>query len=333
MIPNTFIVELKRIKDAILSDNDELIAFKKYVKDISAISPAMFSNQNWPKTWRQEVYSFGEVFEKKDAGPYIYEARFYTEQSTMNEIVSFIYSEIIWNYFERAGEYNREILKKLIDSFPHNPEFHHTYGHFLNENKNREKALFEYQRAINIDPVNITFISSYYACLKDFFEDLINKHSLDQAEQLLDKTFSYLKEKKILDIPRTGRDIQARLASLKDRITDHKAIDKQVIYFQKEIENTIRVEQRRLIETLGIFSAILAFIITNVSIGLSNLGVKEMMFLMFGMALVLLIFAVAISYLFGPKLRHKPKFYHFKRLKFWVLLAIVVALFLLYKLG
>jgi len=273
------------------------------------------------------IAHFAEVFSKYDAGPYILEIKKYLDGLGNNkEIATFIYSEIIWNYFLQDGDYNKDILKNAITAYPHNPEFHNTYAMFLLKNKTYDKAIFEHQRALSIDPFNYNFIECYFVAVKAYFEYMIENRKIDEADKYLSTTLDFIHDKKIDEMPNTGHEIKHRIYMMKDRINDHKAIEKQISFSQREIENTIRIEQRRLIEVLGIFSAVLAFILTNISIALSNLTAKQVLIIMVGMAIILLIFAISISYLFGPRLRYPPSWYFLKRPKFWAIIVLAILL-------
>jgi tetratricopeptide (TPR) repeat protein len=330
----SFIIRLQNISDSIGQGRDETTAFDVYLKDICAISPQSFNLVLWSENWRRTVIEFGQLFEKKDAGPYLIKLQTYVQNpDSVCEIAAFIHSEIIWNYFERSGEYNKDIIKEYINKFPHNPEFHNTYGQFLLANNTYDKAVFEHQRSLNIDNKSFHLIQCYFSAIKQGFEFYIERSKYDEAQKIIDDNIKFIRLKGINTIPLTGQEVMNRIFAMNDRIRDHKTIQQQIEYYKKEISNVVSIEQRRLIEVLGIFSAIIAFILANISIGLSSLNVREMLTLMTGMAIILLIFVISISYLFAPKLRYPPKLYFLKQPKFWTIciLSILLAVLLIYQ--
>jgi hypothetical protein len=331
MLDGPLTQEISRIRDSLASGVDELPSFTRYLAELESLGDFPFTSATWPFAWRRAVMEFAKLFTKMDASSFLLAMTPYTNNVSIRETIAFVYSEILWNYYEQASPYNRDLLKDFIKQFPYNPEFHNTYGLFLLANKNYEKALYEHQRALNIEINNINFLDCYYICVKEFFEHLIENRKIDDAENFVDGTIKYLFEKDLNNVAPHAADVRSRVFFMKDRLKDHKVIANQIVHFQKDIENTIRVEQRRLIEVLGIFSAIIAFILTNISIGITNLPIKEMLVLMFGMAVTLIIFATAISFFFGPRLRYPPKFHFLYRPKFWSLIAMILLLLGLLK--
>lgn len=325
MFKSEMLDELRRIRLAIESQSSGVLEdFKAYLVTLKDLGP--FSLTSWPMNFRQEVYRFGETFAKRDAGEFLREITSAEELYTDGiEIYGFFKSEIVWNFFEQNNEYNRKLLREFTRRFPENPEFHHSYSHFLAKNGSSEQALFEVLTSLKIDPGNFAFINTYAGRLKNHFEQLLSSGKIEAAESFLHEQNNKIHESDSL----RSLDL-SWFRSLRDRLKDYKMMKNRIDFFEKEIESKINREQKRLIEVLGIFAAIISFILTSINIGISGLNIRDMLMLMIGMALILMIFSVSISYLFGAR-RGDDRFFSFMReKKFYSVLLLVIFLFLLF---
>jgi NADH:ubiquinone oxidoreductase subunit 6 (subunit J) len=85
---------------------------------------------------------------------------------------------------------------------------------------------------------------------------------------------------------------------------------------RKELNN----ERRRIIEILGFFSAIVAFILSTVSVA-KNFSFLEATYFIISLGLILILFLIAISVLFSSK-KKKERFYN--KANFWILTISLV---------
>jgi tetratricopeptide (TPR) repeat protein len=325
MIEKKHTDELNRIITSIKAGNGETKAFSDYLTELCAVDDQSYSPKTWPIHWRKSVYSFGSIFTEQDAGPYLKETNQFLDDGGECEIAAFFSSEIIWNYYEEASEYNKTAIKSYIKLFPHNPEFHNNYGLFLAANHNFKKALDEHKVAIRLNDDNGDFIGNYTLAVKQYFEYLLSKNNPDKAEALIKDAIDFVRGTKYSGIGKWEQ--MSRLNSLRDRLNDFQIVLDSVSKFKGDIEAKIRGEQKRLIEVLGIFSAVIAFILTNIAIAMANLTVVEVLSLMFGMSLVLIIFAASISILFSPRRgRHNEYLPFLKDNRFWTILFLVFTL-------
>lgn len=74
---------------------------------------------------------------------------------------------------------------------------------------------------------------------------------------------------------------------------------------------------------LGMFTGILGFIFSSINIALNNLRIQEVMWLMLEMAVIFLVFAISISFVFQ---KDKKEFY--RETKFWILLFLILIIIL-----
>ena len=277
------------------------------------------------------MYDFGKLF-TDDASWVLLLIEQEMDSRGEYEALNFIHSEIIWNYFDNKNDYVKDQIKELIKKYPTNPEFHHAYSHILECNGSFEIAVSEAKHCLSQEKGNYIFLYTYVEKVKKYFDNLLNKENLEDATRLLEKEEEYYKT-----ITPFQKDFVVRInndtmfSSLKDRLKDHVTIASRIKHFSQEMERKINIEQKRLIEVLGLFSAILGFILTNIAIGISNLNLKDMMVLMISMATTLVIFAIAISYLFGRGDRSMKFWVFLEHRKFWalvILFAILISIFL-----
>ena len=300
------------------------IKFNNHLDNIKSISD--YHKYKWQVNYCEKIYDIG----KECLNPNVFEVlNSVIEKKEENEIFDFIRSEMFWNFFEQDNFYNKEQLLKYLKKYPNNPEFHHTYSHFLEKNNQLDRSMMELKFAIKLSN-NKNYIWTYLCRVKSIFNNLVAK-DIKKAEEFFnkEKSFYYDNVHFISDIKLDGILL---FNNINDRINDYINTSKIIENFQREIENTVQIQQRKIIEILGVFSAIVAFILTNISMALKSLSVKEMLTLMFGMAIILLIFTISISFLFGKRYRYNNRFSFLKNIKFWAIIFLfLVLLFLIYK--
>jgi tetratricopeptide (TPR) repeat protein len=325
-------MKILEINNKIESGNNAAPDFETYLREL-AKEECSYQGETWSKDWIKAVYKFGTFFENHDAGKYlIVLKKVFNEENPENEKFAFIYSEIAWNYFGNNNEYIKDVLREFTKKYPYNPEFHHTYGHYLANNKTYDRAFDEYEWALTIQGASsdVTFLNSYLETLKGVVDFYLSKGQLETSSGFLSRSSDFLEKKGYLkDIPQISFRVRTILGTLADRIKDHEIFKNQMAFFEDQIENKISVAQKRLIEIIGIFSAIVAFILSNVSIFTNNLGVRESLILMLGMADVLLIFSISVSYLFGRRYRWTSKWYFIEQNKFWAVITLILLLIVL----
>jgi len=326
MIETHFTEELQKIIEKISNNESAEKDFDEYLEKICKIKEQKFTPTFWPQKWRRKVYEFGQLFINRDGGTYISSVKKYIGDGETCEIAAFLYSEISWNHYDQIPEYLRDDLRSFISEFPHNPEFHNTYGMFLVQNGSFDKSISEHKLAVLADTEYFVFINNYFLAVKQYFEHALYKKQPNLAQAILDDAETFFIEKGINKIRIIGWEMMTKLNALKDRLNDYLITEGLVDTFKREIENKIRSEQKTLIEVLGVFSAITAFILTNITIALSSLSVTEALLLMLAMSLVLIIFSITISLLFSARSRYQPRNFYLKDLRFKLILFFVILL-------
>jgi tetratricopeptide (TPR) repeat protein len=310
---------LEKIINLIKQDNDidALVEFDIFLNFVGNMNS--FSSERWDIDWRKKVYEFGILFKKKKTGVFLDAVNKKLELVTeeKKEALEFIASEIIWNFFDSFGndvEYFLKCIKELIKKYPTNPEFHHSYSHCLRMNGNYEFSIAEAKIAYAIEPANLIFYKTCFVRHKDYFDFLLSKNKFDKAEKFLEEIRFIVKENDFV--------FNNMLVSFKDRIDDHRNINKKIGDVDMQIAKALNGERKRTIEILGVFVAIIGFIFVNINIALQNLKIKEILLLMFSMALILIIFATSISYIFSIGAPDRKFFSFLTNKKFWVIIIL-----------
>lgn len=297
-------------------ENGALNKFEKYLLSLQEIGK--YDKEDWNINLRKKIYEFGRVFLKKDGSRFIDMAnkvlKIYPDDKT--EIIEFIYSEIIWNFFEIKNEYIGDFFKKLIKKYQNNPEFHHSYANLLRKNGCYVEASQEARLALKIEGDNNVFRTTTFNIEKAYFNLLIEKRKIDRAREIIEKMSGLIREEDV--------HFNNMLVIMNDRLNDHIIIDKKIGNINILVANAISKERRRIMEILGIFVAILGFVFTNINIALTNLGVRDILLLMLGMAIVLVDFMVAVSYLYPSTQNNSSHFLSFLGHKrFWALIISI----------
>jgi tetratricopeptide (TPR) repeat protein len=304
----------------LIDENKSDEALVKFLQYLSNLKIGQYSSDTWKLEWRKAIYKLGKLFFSKDATQFIYVLKNHLIQEVSNkEEVEFIYSEILWNYFDAGTDYIGSTIKDLKNKYPTNPEFHHTYSHYLEKNGNFDVAINEAFLAYKIDQKNIEFKITYFNKCKHYFDVLLLKRDIEGAKKVLQLM------RKVVPDPNIDHVFNNIIIGLSDRISDHELINQRINSIGEVAKEIVAKERGKLIEVLGFFSAILSFIFVNINIALSSLPFKQILLLMVGMALILGFFALLISILFSKTQDLKwSKIYKDVRL---ILLAIIMLIF------
>jgi len=294
--------------------SEALADFENY---FSGLDIGPYSIMGWPPVWRREVYDFGRLFDKdhnNDAGQFIQKINEALEAKKFEngaEAIQFIRSEIIWNYFPLEEGYSSNILKSLIKQYPGNPEFRQSYSHFLESSGNYTLSVEESCLAFKIEPSNDDFYANCFNKCKHYFDVLLSKGKLKEADNMI---------KKMQEIVKKRKDVAFNnvIVSLKDRLGDHKIISERIEGIKEIAKDAVEKERGRIIEIMGFFVAILGFVFININLATSSLEFKEILLLMLGMGIVLSFFATLISILF-----HEPEKF-IKDPRFWLLASLII---------
>ncbi|MBI3337345.1 MAG: hypothetical protein HY005_01825 [Candidatus Staskawiczbacteria bacterium] len=311
-----YLTDLNKIVDLIKDnkDSDAVSHFSVYLENLDI---GKYQSTIWNENWRRKVYKFGELFKVKDAGIFIDAIdNFLNSNKSKNvEAVEFIYSEIIWNYFALGTVYISGILKKLIDKYKLNPEFRNSYAHFLEIKGNYDLSIEEALVALKIEPRNQDFYVSCFNKYKRYFDVLILKGKIVEAEKIIRGMEKILKKEDVA--------FQNIIISLWDRLNDHKIINERINGIADIVRKATNKEQSKIIEIMGFFVAILGFVFISINLATNNLKFQQVLLIMMGMAIILAFFATLVSILFN-KSKLKDIFSDFK---FWLIIILLLLFF------
>lgn len=284
----------------------------------------------WTEQWIKKIYEFGSIFSKKNPEVYfsaISDFILKEENKSKKEVTDFIYSEIAWNYFSEDKTYIRNELKELKKKHPLNPEFYHSYSHVLENDGNYTESLKTLEQAIKIDPCE-RFINTYINRTRTAFNNCITRNRIRDAEKILNNTIATFNS-----LPNRSKYViyTNMLPALEDRLSDHKVIQEKISQIDEIIVKRTEALRNRFISMLGVFAAIISFILVTTNIAISNLKVKEIMLLMLAMADVLIIFVLSIDYVFYVRRNRRTFFEFIKDKQFWGIVILVILLYVLFK--
>lgn len=194
---------------------------------------------------------------------------------------------------EEADLSNQNILKIIRTYFKsHETEILLLLSLLYTKIKNVEKAFECALIAYTEEPKSQTEIIYINASFEKISEHL-RKSDFEKADELIEEIHKKFKD--------TNSSLTNHFFLLQKIIPAYKMIDDKV----SEVNKSIESQQWKAIEIVGLFSSIIAFIITNIQILTNNLKTVQVFSLMIGMACVLLIFLIAISYLFSSAINNK----------------------------
>lgn len=299
MEKNTFYpqytIDLQTINQKLNSKNpkdvkEAIELFRTYTDKI--INLGRFNPHTWDYAWRKEAYNFGEKFRNVDPVEFLKILDKETSDKDEQEILDFFKSEIKVNW--QLPDYNKKKLKGYIRKYPNNPEFRHTLGIVYNKLEKYDKALKQFEFAIQKDKNSTTFLKTSYNAEYSLIERLIEEDKQEEAQAYCDEIRSKRKYSEI-------HEFNNLLHVLNQRIKDSLAIKTRLKDAQEEFKLTVRSEtekeRRRLIEILSFFSAIIAFIFSTISIG-TNYPLEESLIFLVVLGLVLILFLLIANILY-----------------------------------
>jgi tetratricopeptide (TPR) repeat protein len=291
--------------------------FQNYVTQVKNIG--RYSVTNWPGNFIAQIYALGKKFSTIDPTIFLtaLENEITNSSFDENEILYFIKSEILWNFESHLKQEN--FLTNLLNQYVSNAELLHTLGHIKMERKLYVEAIELYSQAYRINPLD-TFLSTKFSSEVDYIEHLIEVENYNTAE-------TFINDRITSQIFAGNYIRQNWFIFLRNRIKDYKLQDlkayKKEVELQKLLDDEFQSERRKVIELLGLFTAIIAFIFTTVSVAKTFNYVQAINFITC-LGLVLIDFAIAISIIF-----HTKKIPIYKDIRLYVALIITTVLYLI----
>jgi tetratricopeptide (TPR) repeat protein len=312
----TDIIELIKT-NRISGTNEALDKFAVYLETIQEIDS--FEINNWPQDWRQKVWKLGAQF--KEQNPQLF-LKLIDEKLSLpaiknEEVLEFIRSEIAFNFLPDK-ECKRQI-ERLIGKYQLNPEFRHTLGHYYAREGDRLHAIEQYKLALKIEPSNKKYLTSRFNNEYYYLNQLISKGEYKTGQEYVK---SIVKENFYIEAETIYYN---SFIDIQTRISDHLIFQNKIVELENEFRNKMNEEltseRKRIIEILGFFSAIVAFILSTVSIG-KNFSFIEAIYFLVALGLILILFSVSLS-----TLLNSTKTGLFKDAKFWILILGLILLF------
>lgn len=310
------IIEINKL----LNDNKEndlstLQKIKDYLNSIKSIG--YFSSDTWNIQLRKELYKFGEFFEEKNPEK-VFTLINDEITSSLNdselEILEFIKTEVFINFF--TEEESIIYLKEIIDKYKMNPEFRNTLSLLYKQKSDIKQAIKYAKQALKIEPNNNVWLDSLYQLEYGFGKKLIEEKKHDEANEFLKEIVNSNFYKK-----NRNSHYQNFFIFLRQRNDDQLLIESKLLEIdkssKKEIESLFEKSRIKIIELLGFFTAIIAFIFGAITITVKT-DLQSALVLITSFGLIMLIFILALSIVF---IKTDKKIYEDKR--FYLLIFIL----------
>lgn len=286
---------INRITENKIEGQDGAIeAFKEYLQSVSQLGP--YNKKEWKNEWTTTVYEFGLLFQDRDSKKFLDAINALisqTNDSSIQEVLKFIESEILFNQFTKDQQL--EHFNGLVKEFPNNFEFRHSYANILHAEEKVLSAI-EYLEPIVKNSENPTFSQSLMSVYLDYVNYLFAENRFDEAEGFINSIIAK-------DLFTDAFHFKNRLNDAKRRIQDHKIINERIETSSKEIdrrtEEKFDQERKKTIEILALFSVVITFILTSVSV-IKVFTFKEAISFMIAFGLTLLLFLIGASCIASP---------------------------------
>jgi tetratricopeptide (TPR) repeat protein len=295
--------ELKVLQDLILSAefkkeaSEALEKFKDYLEKVKTLGP--YNELNWPVDWTSTVWDFASNLREvtkntSNLSNYIGEVTHLINNSKNinTEILEFILCELSWDSaaFEVSNK-AQNIIKELYEKYPNNLEFKHAYAHFLtDEGIYLEKADQLYKACIavwkNKSPQTL---SAAFTCEYKMANKFLQNKNYDRSIELIRRAQKY-------EYYKSSQMQMMLLYTFNDKISDTKTLHSLIEETKLDAIKTAKKMQGKSIELLGLFTAIIAFIMSTVSV-FGKVSEKMILPIILAMGIVLILFVSTISYM------------------------------------
>ena len=177
---------------------------------------------------------------------------------------------------------------------------------------------------MRLDASNNSYQNSVFSADQTYLDNLLEKSQYEIGNKYIDKL---IEDNEYTSF---GNNVKTTLLHYKRRFTDYMIFEEKIKTIEKEFREKLNIqlenERKRIVEILGFFSAIVAFILSTVSIA-KDFSFMEAVFFLIILAFMLIMFSLTLSILFTTS---KVKL--LKDFKFWIL-TISIILIVLFVLG
>lgn len=291
-------------------------SIKNYLISIKELGK--FSPSSWNHEWRKAIYKFGEHFKVLSPEKLfdVLDELISTSSSEFEiEVLEFVKIEVFLNFF--TSDETIEYLENLVSRFRLNPEFKVSLAIFyLKEGKNELYSNY-LRQALKLDKKNKDWLDSIYKHEYSHGKELIGKKKHEEADSYIQ---GIIDSKFYEDY--YSSEYQNFFIFLKQRNDDQLLIENKLSDIQNSskilIDDLFDKSRVKIIEILGFFTAIIAFIFGAVTISIS-LDLSSALILMCSFGFAMIVFILAISLAFT-----RPQTTIFKDKRMWVLIVILL---------
>jgi tetratricopeptide (TPR) repeat protein len=291
--------------------------FQIFVAQVKQIG--RYNVADWRDDFTLRIYEFGHSFKTADPTEFlaIIEAEILNSNIAEKELLYFLKSEILSN-FDKLQKQETDLIN-LLNQYVTNAEFYHTLGHIKVEKKEFIEALDCYSQSTRINSCQ-RFIETKFGAEVQYVDYLIENEKYDEAEIFVNERVSN-------NIYKANFTFHNWFILLSNRINDYKLLEKKALKKELELKqmlnNEFQSERRKVIELLGLFTAIIAFIFTTVSVA-KTFEYEQAINFTTCLGLVLIDFAITISLIF-----HEKYIPIYKDIRLYVALIITTILYLI----
>ena len=313
------------IKKITEKSSDAVTAFILYLNAVSLL-PTYSAESRWDKNWRSKVYNFGTLFaDPLNVDPSKYFIALDKSGWENNEALAFIHSEMIWNFWSGNLPLIKDEFSELIKKFPANPEFYHTYGHYLVNKKDYENAIINYKKAAQIEVAD-PFVNSLFQSSNEYFSLLIQNGKLDKADAHLTDIQKFFKRDDLKD----NWVFNNILVAMRERLGDHKLISQRINGLNELIDKRVEGLRGHLINVVALFTSIIGYILIGTNMVISQHSIKESFLMMYGLGIVLVIFVIAVNYQFKSHSKGEKFWQFYEHRQFWAIISLIIILLFSY---
>ncbi|USD99036.1 hypothetical protein JKJ11_08525 [Vibrio sp. SCSIO 43133] len=307
-----------QLKDDESVDN-LLISFTSFLD--AFIEIGHYDTATWPITeTRPWWYMFDQVAKSRHIGALLGELRSRIDKTTVLselEPLHYLEVELKWGTCRTLDDYKplEKAVKDHLERYPYNIEFIHCLGHVLAKYPNRfQECKSKYEQCFECWGVKTppSSITSYFGKRLAYVQEAILDSRFDEAEEELIEMQNF---KPFNDDPHFHNLVFVYRDRLKDRkYTEDKAESIKSAVTQVIAEENDK-QNKKSIEQLGLFSAVIALIITAATASFSSSGINSVLTLI-SVGLILVLFIGTLT-LFndGRTTEYRTDF------RFWILVV------------
>ncbi|HDM8235700.1 TPA: hypothetical protein P0E28_005207, partial [Vibrio campbellii] len=307
----------KQVEESIEKSLHEEVesGFLTFMEELVSIGP--YSKKNWHISFTSRLWEFfAKLAKYENVSQLLHnvDSRIGIASSNELEALEFVRIELLWGNVSQTKILRHEI-ERLVEKYPYNLEFVHALANVLiSQDEEKFTAIRLYRQCIDAWGKDYNdIVKDTYNYEMSFYKEALESGDYLNAEKQIDYIKSYQPYKR-------SPFFNNNTLLFQERLKDRKFTEALASKIERELKESVNKEyegqNKKNLENLGVFSAIITFIITAAA-SAYNADQQNTPLILLSIGLILILFMTSVM-LFNDK----PQAL-FKDFRFYLLVAFL----------